>query len=221
MSFLDSGNSPSTQPFQPFLAATRFFLGGLTIGGAVDEGCGDQVLRAPPRGVSSSSSSGVYGLLDEVAEVAEDIEGPGVEDGEDIMGGGVTETDRELVAMWIAGRVCQKVETAGRGIGATMVGFLWTGAGGADALWLVEATMGALSRDFEDDFLWFSLSSSFIFSLSFSLFFSFFTRLASSSFSTDLLIGTPLSRLVRTSRGGCGSKSPANTLVAVRLRLLG
>lgn len=189
----------------------------------MDIGCGEKVARAPPRGVSSSSSLGVYGLFDEVAEVADDSEGPGVEDGEDIMGGGVTETDRELVAMWIAGRVCQKVDIVGRGVGAWIIGFFWTGAGGRETIWLVEGAAGAFSRALADSFLWFSLSRSLSLCFSFSLsrFFSFFTRLASSSFSTDLLIGTPLRRLVRTSRDGRGSWSPANTLVAVRLRLLG
>ena len=72
--------------------------------------------------------------MDEVAEVADDIEGPGVDDGDENMGGGVTETDREFVAIWIDGRVCQKVDTVGMGVGAWMIGFLGIGAGGADTV---------------------------------------------------------------------------------------
>lgn len=65
----------------------------------------------------SSSSSGVRGLLDEVCEVTEDA-GPGVERGEaaagdERMGGGVTDVERWLVAMWIVGRARQKEEVFG------------------------------------------------------------------------------------------------------------
>lgn len=42
----------------------------------------------------SSLSSGVRGRLDEVAEVAEDSDGPGVVGGDEGMSGGVIETDR-------------------------------------------------------------------------------------------------------------------------------
>lgn len=44
---------------------------------------------------SSHSSSGVCGLLDEVREVLEEMDGPGVVGGEErCIGGGVIETDR-------------------------------------------------------------------------------------------------------------------------------
>ena len=60
----------------------------------------------------SSSSSGVRGRLEEVWEVTEDA-GPGVERGEAIpgeegIGGGVTDVERWLEAMWIVGRARQK-----------------------------------------------------------------------------------------------------------------
>lgn len=66
----------------------------------------------------SSSSSGVRGLLEEVWEVTEDA-GPGVERGEaaageEGMGGGVTDVERWLVAMWIVGLARQKEEVLGR-----------------------------------------------------------------------------------------------------------
>lgn len=53
------------------------------------------------------------GLLDDVREVLEEIDGPGVESGVDgrsigDVGGGVTDTDRCIVAIWIAGRARQK-----------------------------------------------------------------------------------------------------------------
>jgi hypothetical protein len=61
---------------------------------------------------NSSPSSGVRGLLDEVREVLEEMEGPGVESGVDgssigDVGGGVTDTDRCIVAIWMAGRARQ------------------------------------------------------------------------------------------------------------------
>ena len=60
----------------------------------------------------SSSSSGVRGRLEEVWEVTEDA-GPGVERGEPTageegIGGGVTDVERWLVAMWIVGLARQK-----------------------------------------------------------------------------------------------------------------
>lgn len=91
MSFSEGGGEPSTQPFQPFLAATLFLRGG--------RGGGDDVATLRPRSVKPSSSSGVRGRLDEVAEVLDEMDGPGVVGGEDGMGGGVTERDRCIVAM--------------------------------------------------------------------------------------------------------------------------
>jgi len=87
MSFSDGGGEPSIQPFQPFLTATRFLRGSCAIGRG--------------RLSRSSSSLGVRGRLDDVREVLDELEGPGVEEGEDAiggsewgMGGGVTETER-------------------------------------------------------------------------------------------------------------------------------
>ena len=65
----------------------------------------------------SSSSSGVRGRLEEVFEVTEDA-GPGVErgeaaPGEEGMGGGVTDVERWLVAMWIVGLARQKEDVFG------------------------------------------------------------------------------------------------------------
>jgi len=92
MSFSDGGGEPSTQPFQPFFTATLFFreasLDRSTISGAV----------------SGWSSVGVRGRFDEVRDVAEEVDGPGVDCGEDGIGGGVTDTERCMVAMCIVGR---------------------------------------------------------------------------------------------------------------------
>ena len=59
-----------------------------------------------------SSSSGVYGRFEEVREVEDEIEGPGVDAGEDGIGGGggVIDTERCIEAMWIAGRARQKMK---------------------------------------------------------------------------------------------------------------
>lgn len=85
MSFSEGGGEPSTQPFQPFLTATRFFFCFGGAGGGVELGARSSI---------SSLSSGVRGRLDEVAEVAEDSDGPGVVGGDEGMSGGVIETDR-------------------------------------------------------------------------------------------------------------------------------
>lgn len=84
INFSDGGGEPSTQPFQPFLTATRF-LRGFDTGGGV--------------GLMSSSSSGVCGLLEDVRDVSIDVEGEGVGVEVNASGGGVTETDRCIVAM--------------------------------------------------------------------------------------------------------------------------
>lgn len=86
ISFSDGGGEPSTQPFHPFLTATRFFFC-FGSGGANN-------------GTISSSSPGVLGRLDDVREVLEEIEGSGVfswDDGNgngELSGGGVTEVAR-------------------------------------------------------------------------------------------------------------------------------
>lgn len=74
----DGSGEPSTQPFQPFFTATRFFLGG---GGLGNEDT-----------ITMSKSSGVCGRLDDVRDVLDEA-GPGVEAGVDSgigdAGGGV------------------------------------------------------------------------------------------------------------------------------------
>lgn len=88
MSLSEGGGEPSTQPFQPFFAAARF-LRGRGAGGS-DSDLGSRI----------SPSSGVLGLLEDVRDVLEDIEGPGVEPGVEgrwsveVVGEGVTETER-------------------------------------------------------------------------------------------------------------------------------
>jgi len=81
------GGEPSTHPFHPFFAATLFFHGG----------AGNSIagLRADNLVVCRC-----IGLLDDVCDVLDEIEGPGVEpgvksggSGEDV-GEGVTDTDR-------------------------------------------------------------------------------------------------------------------------------
>lgn len=101
INFSDGGGEPSTQPFQPFFTATRFLGGSFGLGGA-------EVTSM----MSSSSSSGVYGRLEDVRDVEDEIEGPGVDAGEDGIGGGggVIDTERCIDAMWIAGRARQKDE---------------------------------------------------------------------------------------------------------------
>ena len=157
------------------------------------------------------------GRLDEVAEVLEEMDGPGVVGGDEGISGGVSERDRWRVAMLMVGRAYQKEE-----VDATAVVVLGGGAGrlaveedaatGTLAVLVLGTGLG-LSAGLERAFARF---------LSFSRsFFSFFrVRLSSSSsaFSTALYTGTPLSRLVSTSRWGRGSKSPAKTEVAVRRR---
>jgi hypothetical protein len=60
----------------------------------------------------SESSPGVCGRLDEVREVLDEMDGPGVVGGEEGIGGGVTETERCVVARRSTGREAQ-LEGAG------------------------------------------------------------------------------------------------------------
>lgn len=102
INFSDGGGEPSTQPFHPFLTATLFLRG------LEPDDCDGSYF--------SSSSSGVSGLLDDVRDVPTELVGAGVDvevdarEGGDERGGGVTETDRCIVAMWMAGRARQKDE---------------------------------------------------------------------------------------------------------------
>lgn len=92
----EGSGEPSTQPFHPFLTAIRFFRGW---------GGGFNVK-------TSSSSTGVCGRFDEVLDVLDDMEGPGVEPGEHNLiywgedgGDGVMENERCMAGMWMVGRV--------------------------------------------------------------------------------------------------------------------
>lgn len=143
------------------------------------------------------------------------------------MGGGVTETDRCICGMWMLGRACQKGEAAVMARGAATGRLLLKLEDEVAAALILAAAAGAFSRALLVDrareislsfSLAFSFSLSFPFSFSFSFFSFFLARLTSSSFSTTLYNGTPFNKLVSTSREGRGSKSPARTLVAVRLR---
>jgi len=160
----------------------------------------------------SSPSSGVRGRLDDVRDVLDEIEGPGVEAGVDgsrsgdVKGGGVTETDRCIVAMWIAGRARQKDDVdAAVGCGMAMVNGVATGTASSPVPCVFSSIIAA--------------SRAFLRSRS-RAFFSFFRCLRAASSSSRRYMGmygpTPFSRLVRTSRDGRTSKSPARTAVAFR-----
>lgn len=116
------------------------------------------------------------GLLEEVAEVVDEIDGPGVVGGDEGIGGGVIDFDRCMVEIWMLGRACQKddVDTRGTGVLRLMV------AGGADIALDVEAT-GAMG--FSN-----GLAGGFarVFSFSLSLLSFLFVLRTSSSFSTTL-----------------------------------
>jgi hypothetical protein len=96
MSFSDGCGEPFTQPFQPSFAAILFLRG---------SGAGACLERSTISGEASGwSSAGVRGRFDDVRDVAEEVEGPSVDCGEDAIGGGVTDTERCMVAMCIVGR---------------------------------------------------------------------------------------------------------------------
>ena len=130
MSFSDGGGEPSTHPFHPFFTATRRFRGCLGV-----EGGGEPIACAVSIG---SKSSGVLGRLDDVREVLDESEGPGVDAGVDGVrigndGGGVTDNDRGIAGMCMAGRARQNddVEAVGG----------W-GAGGTTLLLLLATCAG-------------------------------------------------------------------------------
>lgn len=157
------------------------------------------------------------GRLDDVPDVVDEIEGPGVVGGDDGMGGGVTETERCILAMWMDGRsACQKDAVDGLGTGAARLGGADTDATAAEVDATGASDLGVgLSPGLARAFRLSSLSFSFSFSLLFR------ARRVSLVSSTSLYMGTPLSTLVSTSRDGRGSKSPAKTDVAVRRLLVG
>lgn len=161
------------------------------------------------------------GRLDDVREVEEDIDGPGVDAGDEcIGGGGVIDTDRCIDAMWIAGRARQKDEAiaTGCGTGALMLifgGIVMVGAGVLLVLACADIDPISISLSFASRF---AAAFSLFLSLSRSLFSLFFILFVFSSLSKVWLAGTPFSRLVRTYRLGRRSHSPARTIVALRLR---
>lgn len=65
----DGGGDPSTQPFQPLRVATRFLRG------FCSSNSGGEPIEWSN---SETPSSGVWGLLDDVRDVVDAIEGPGV-----------------------------------------------------------------------------------------------------------------------------------------------
>lgn len=166
INFSDGGGEPSTQPFQPFLTATLFFLWA---------GVGEDV--ATVGSPACVSSSGVRGRLDDVLDVVDQSDGPGVDLGDEAIGGGVTETDRCIVAMcivgrWLVPRARQKEEGCMTGALTDWVGAGGTGMAGVDLA--VGSTVGAfgaaffflsLSRSFLSRFLLLRTASSFSTSL--------------------------------------------------------
>lgn len=135
-----------------------------------------------PGSVAYASSSGVRGRFDDVRDVVDQSDGPGVDRGEEAIGGGVTETDRCIVAMWIVGRWL--APRARQKEDGCMVGVLtdWeegavgTGRAGVDLV--VESVVVFLSGSLATAFIFFSLSRS--------LFSRFLLLRTLSSFSTSL-----------------------------------
>ena len=115
--------------------------------------------------VAYMSSSGVRGRLEDVRDVVDQSDGPGVDLGDDAIGGGVTETERCIVAMcivgrWLVPRARQKEE-------GWMTGALvdWAGGGGMGRAGVdlgVDSTIGFFSGNFAAAFFFLSLSRSFL-----------------------------------------------------------
>ena len=198
MSLSDGGGEPSTQPFHPFLAAARLLRGlGTTGADVVSGGVEDMTLwlRLRPRSSKSSSSPGVRGRLEEVRDVTDDVDGPGVSGGEDGIGGGVTETERWPATMLIAGRACQKDDGVllARGVGERRDA---AGGSAVDVLALAVGSGGrALSAGLGAGLGRFLACSRSFLSLLRALLSS-----SSSTFSTSGYLGTPFSTEVSTSR---------------------
>lgn len=111
--------------------------------------------------VDCASSSGVRGRFEEVRDVEDQSDGPGVERGEEAIGGGVTETDRCIVAMcivgrWLGPRARQKEEGCMGGALMDWVGGGWIGRAGVDLM--MSSAGDVLSRGFGRGFFFFSLS---------------------------------------------------------------
>ena len=138
--------------------------------------------------------------MDEVADVREEMDGPGVVGGEEGIGGGENDAERWRLGMTIWGLACQKEDACARGMGS--VAFFGATAAGAaveeDALGCagLSVALGAGLTRFLS-----ALSLSFSFSRSLRSFFSRFLSLrAWSSSSVGLGMETPFNRLVSTSR---------------------
>ena len=162
----------------------------------------------------SSSSSGVCGLLDDVRDVLEEIDGPGVEPGVssngkgEFAGGGVTDTDRCIAGIWMVGLERQNEEVLAAGGCGCGIELVLASLPSVVAL-RAAPPINSFCRAFAATFARFlSLSRSF---------FSFFLNfLSSSSLSTSLYGPTPFNKLVKTSLGWRISKVPAITAVAER-----
>lgn len=131
--------------------------------------------------VACESSSGVWGRFEDVRDVVDHSDRPGVDLGEEAIGGGVTDTDRCIVAMcivgrWLVPRARQKEEgcmadalTDGVGAGcAERVGvdlMVGSGAGFSSSDLAAAFLFFILSRSFLSRFLLLRIASSFSTSL--------------------------------------------------------
>ena len=70
--------------------------------------------------VKNSPSSGVCGCLDEVWDVLEELDGPGVESGESDIGGGVMEMERGMMMLILGRPICKvgSLSVGGRKVNA-------------------------------------------------------------------------------------------------------
>ena len=101
--------------------------------------------------------------MDDVRDVPDDTDGPGVLGGDE-GGGGVTEIERCIVEIWTTGRAIQNADVVGcgRGVGVERLAVV---VETADALALVLATGGAFSTCLGTGLAFFLICSrSFLFS---------------------------------------------------------
>ena len=143
ISFSEGGGEPSTHPFHPFFTATLFLRGA----------AGNGADWLPDWEPITSSSAGVRGLLDEVRDVLDEIEGSGVEPGVKSWGGGedvgegVTDTDRWMAGIWIVGVARQNEEVAAGAVGIGWCKELVLAKfPSVDACWFESARSAALWR---------------------------------------------------------------------------
>jgi len=207
-----SSSDTSTQPFQPFLVWGRFFRG---LGGG---GGGGVALEDASRTDNEKMSSGVWGRFDDARDVVEEIDGPGVVGGDDGMGGGVTDSERSMGGRWTMGREPY--------IDASNTGSCGGRAGGGAGFDVDDAAVedAGTASDASGGGRTFGGLPRFFLTFSGAVSTSGWTRRVSSfsrpRCSASGFGGTPLRRLVNTSRYGRGSKSPARTELAVRRRRL-